>query len=372
MKILISIPSVSKKWGGTTSSLKNFYYGLSKLENVTCTVISTYTENEKNEIDTQILNDGNFKLFETKSEGWRYSKELKSYLKNNINKYDLVWIHTIWTGMDFFASKYAKKLRIPYVITPHGMIDPIAFQRKGLKKKVYWSLIEKKIFDNVAATHCITKKESLDADNLVNSKKFVVANGTKEEIFLEKDYKKLHSIAYIGRFHEIKALDLLLKSLVNIRNLNLIVAGGGEKDYEEYIYNLVKELKLEDRVIFKGFANDKTKREIFEQSLFLVLPSHTEGLSMVGLEAIMNSTPVLTTEKCNFNEVQEYNAGMVMKDNNPETIEKYLNTMIDSDLELMSKNAYNLALEKFSIDSVSKKIYQEFEKIINEKNGFIQ
>ena len=93
---------------------------------------------------------------------------------------------------------------------------------------------------------------------------------------------------------------------------------------------------------------------------------------MVGLEAIMNSTPVLTTEKCNFNEVQEYNAGMVMKDNNPETIEKYLNTMLDSDLEHMSKNAYNLALEKFSIDSVSKKIYQEFEKIINEKNGFIQ
>jgi glycosyltransferase involved in cell wall biosynthesis len=63
---------------------------------------------------------------------------------------------------------------------------------------------------------------------------------------------------------------------------------------------------------------------------------------------------------------------MVMKDNNPEMIEKYINIMLDSDLKLMSRNAYNLALEKFSIDSVSKKIYQEFEKIINEKNGFVQ
>jgi hypothetical protein len=28
------IPSISKKWGGTTSSLKNFYYGLTKIANV--------------------------------------------------------------------------------------------------------------------------------------------------------------------------------------------------------------------------------------------------------------------------------------------------------------------------------------------------
>lgn len=368
MNILMIIPSVSKKWGGTTSSLKNFYYGLSKLENVTCTIISTYTENEKDEIDSEILNDNNFKLFETKSEGWRYSTELKNYLKNNIKKYDFVWIHALWTGTTYFASKYAKKFNIPYVVTPHGMIEPDALQRKGLKKKIYWSVIEKKVFDNASAIHCITEAEKTYSNNLSKTRAFIIPNGIKNEIFLEKDYLSLNSISFIGRFHEKKALDLLLKSLVNIKNLNLIVAGGGEKDYEEYIYTLVKELQIEDRVIFKGFANDKIKREIFEQSLFLVLPSHTEGLSMVGLEAIMNSTPVLTTEKCNFNEVQDYNAGMVIKDNNPEMIEKYINVMLDSDLELMSRNAYNLALEKFSIDSVSKKIYQEFKKIINEKS----
>jgi glycosyltransferase involved in cell wall biosynthesis len=366
MKILMIIPSISNIWGGTTSSLKNFYYGLTKLANVKCTIVSTYTQTEKDEIDPKLLNNSDFKLFETKSEGWRYSKKLKDYLKENLKDFDLVWIHAIWTGTSFFASRYAKKFRIPYIVTPHGMIEPDALQRKGLKKKIYWSLIEKKVFDNASAIHCITDAEKTYSDNLSKTRAFVIPNGISNEIFLEKDYSNLNSISFIGRFHEKKALDLLLKSLVNFQNLNLIVAGGGEKDYEEYIYNLVKELKLENRVIFKGFANDKIKRKIFEQSLFLVLPSHTEGLSMVGLEAIMNSTPVLTTEKCNFNEVHEYNAGLVMKNNNPSTIEKFINIMLKSDLEIMSKNAYNLALEKFSIDSVSKSIYKEFKKITNE------
>lgn len=366
MKILMIIPSVSKKWGGTTSSLKNFYYGLTKIVNVKCEIVSTYTENEKNEIDTVLLNNSDFKLFETKSEGWRYSKELKDYLRENIKDFDLVWIHAIWTGTSFFASRYAKKFNIPYIVTPHGMIKSDALQRKGLKKKIYWTLIEKNVFDNASAIHCITESEKIYSDDLSKTRAFVIPNGITNEIFLEKDYSKLNSISFIGRFHEIKALDLLLKSLVNIENLNLIVAGGGEKEYEEYIYNLVKELKLENRVILKGFANDEIKREIFEKSLFLVLPSYTEGLSMVGLEAIMNSTPVLTTEKCNFNEVQECNAGIVIKDNKPATIEKYIKIMLEADLEVMSKNAYNLALEKFSIDSVSQNIYKEFEKIINE------
>ncbi|TLP36821.1 glycosyltransferase [Arcobacter arenosus] len=366
MKILMIIPSLSKKWGGTTSSLKNFYYGLNKINNVKCSVLATYTQKEYPEIDENILNDSNFKLFEAKKEGWRYSKELNSFLNKNLENFDLVWIHTIWTSIDFFVSKYSKKFKKPYTITPHGMLDPIAFQRKGLKKKIYWSLIEKNIFYNCSAIHAITNKEYSDINKLSKQNKFVIPNGLQNEEFLNKNYTSLNSIAFIGRFHEIKALDLLLKSLVNIKNLNLIIAGAGEKDYEEYIYNLVKELKLESRVIFKGFANAKIKKEIFEKSLFLVLPSHTEGLSMVGLEAIMNSTPVLTTEKCNFNEVQEYNAGMVMKNNHPETISKYINMMLDSDLKKMSKNAHNLALERFSIDSVSKKIYKEFEKIINE------
>ncbi len=365
MKVLMIIPSISRKWGGTTTSVMNFYNGLTHHSNVSCTVLTTVTEDEIYEISDEILDNEDFILFATKSAGWRYSKELKDYLQKHVKSYDLIWIHALWTGTTFYAAKYAKKCNIPYIVTPHGMIEPDALKRKGFKKKLYWLLIEKRVFDSAAAIHCITEAESMYAKQLTKTKNFVIPNGIEEEPFLEKGYNQLKSICFIGRFHEKKALDLLLKAIATIDDVKLLIAGGGEEEYEKYIYRLVEELQIVDRVEFKGFADKAVKKEMFQESAFLVLPSHTEGLSMVGLESVMNSTPVLTTRKCNFDEVEQYNAGMVMENNNPEIIREYILKMFENNIEVMSKNAHILAMEKFSIDSVSEKMFDKFKKIVD-------
>ena len=285
------------------------------------------------------------------------------FLKTNAKQYDLIWIHTLWTGATYNAAKYAYKYNIPYILTPHGMIEPSSLERKAIKKKLYWSLVEKKIFDRAAAIHCITEAESLFAKKLSNTTAFVIPNAVQQQPWIDKDHASIKKICFIGRFHEKKALDLLLQALSKIDNINLLVAGGGDKEYEEYIYSLVEKLGLKDRVEFKGFADDSLKKEIYTNSTFLVLPSHTEGLSMVGLESVMHSTPVLTTKKCNFDEVEQYNAGMVMETNDPETIKEYILKMFATDIKQMSKNAYQLANEKYSIKSVANMMLEELKKI---------
>ncbi len=366
MKILLIIPSVSKKWGGTTTSVMNFYNGLKQHPNVSCTVLTTVTEAEKSEISGEILENNNFIFFPTKNSGWRYSKELKDYLQKYVKSCDLIWIHALWTGTTYYAAKYAKKYNVPYIVTPHGMIEPDALKRKGLKKKLYWSLIEKRIFDNARAIHCITEEESLHSKQLSKTKNFVIPNGVEEEPFVNKEYDQLEFICFIGRFHEKKALDLLLKAIVTMDDIKLLVAGGGEQEYENYIYDLVKELHMEERVEFMGFANKAEKKEMLMKSSFIVVPSYTEVLTFVALESIMHSTPVLLTRRCNFNEIEEYNAGMVMEDNDPEVIREYILKMFESNIEEMSKNAHNLAMEKFSINSVSDLMLNEFEKMTHE------
>lgn len=366
MKILMIIPSVSKKWGGTTTSVLNFYNGMNQNTNVECTVLTTVTEDEKNEINDEVLNNNDFILFPTKSSGWRYSKELNSYLQKQVKFYDLIWIHALWTGTTFYASKYARRYNVPYIISPHGMIEPSALKRKGLKKKLYWRLIEQRVFDKASAIHCITSTEAEYARQLTKTRNFVIPNGTEDEPFLKKKYDQLKSICFIGRFHEIKALDLLLKAIAKIDDIKLLVAGGGEKEYEKYIYGLVKKLKIEDRVEFKGFANKEEKKNILLKSAFIVVPSFSEVLSLVALESIMHSTPVLLTRQCNFNEIEEYNAGMIMENNATKIISEYILKMLDSDIETMSRNAHKLAMKKYSIDSVSHRMMREFEKIVNE------
>lgn len=358
MKLLLMIPSLSKQWGGTTTSLYNFYKGLQSLGH-NCTVLSTLTSDEKNDIDSNILGSRDFIFFETKQTNWRRSKSLRQYLESNGANYDLIWIHAIWTWISYFGSKYAKKHHIPYIVSPHGMIEPDALSRKAFKKQLYWKLIEKNIFDYAAAIHCITEAEEQFSKNLSSTKTFVVPNGVPRAMFMDKEYESLNAICFIGRFHEKKALDLLLRALEKVENLLLYVGGSGEKAYEDYIFSLVDELGISERVIFKGFVNEALKREIFSKSLFLVLPSYTEGLSMVGLEAIMSSTPVLVTQKCNFDEIESYNAGLVIENNDPKLLAENIVKMLNADIKSISKNAYKLAMEKFSIESTASKITNE-------------
>ncbi len=363
MKILMITPSLSKKWGGTTTSLMNFYRGLTADNSIECKIVSIITADERNDIDEEISNNPDFLLFNVEKSVWRNSKLLNIFLKENAKSYDLIWIHTLWTGATFNAAKYANKYNIPYIITPHGMIESSSLERKAIKKKLYWSLVEKNIFNKAAAVHCITEAESVAAQKLTNTKTFVIPNAVKKQSFINKEHHILKNICFIGRFHEKKALDLLLQALSEINDINLIVAGGGDKEYEEYIYTLIEKLGLKGRVKFNGFADESLKKWIYTNSAFLVLPSHTEGLSMVGLESVMHSTPVLTTKKCNFDAVEHYNAGMVMEDNTPPTIKKYILQMLEGDIKQMSKNSHRLANEKYSIDSVTHLMLKELKKI---------
>ena len=130
MKILMIVPSLSTRWGGTTTSVLNFYNSLTQHDSVTCKVISTVNEGEKNEINNEVITNDDFVLFSTNNSTLRYSKDFKKHLRKNIKYFDVIWIHSLWTSTTFYAAKYARMYGVPYVISPHGMIEPDAIERK--------------------------------------------------------------------------------------------------------------------------------------------------------------------------------------------------------------------------------------------------
>lgn len=363
MKILMVVPSVSKNRGGTVASIMNFYRGVFDYDSIECTIVSTVTKNEIGQISSEILENEDFILFHTKSSGWRYSKKFKNYLQENLKFFDLIWVHTMWTSTTFFAAKFAMDYAIPYVITPHGMIEPGALNRKRLKKKLYWAFIEKSIFDNASMIHCITHNEEKQSKKLSKAETFVIPNGVEVGEFIHRNFKKLHQICFIGRFHSIKGLDLLLKAMKQVDNLKLVIAGGGEKTYEDYIFRLIDELNLGDRVEYVGFADKQKKSEIMARSKFIVVPSYSEVLSLVALEAISESLPVLITKQSHFDEIEYFGAGIIISNNEPETIKNGIEEMLQRNLENMSFNAYKLATENYSIHSLSQKLICRFNKI---------
>ncbi|WHP07363.1 glycosyltransferase [Acinetobacter corruptisaponis] len=100
-------------------------------------------------------------------------------------------------------------------------------------------------------------------------------------------------IVHVGKFKQQKRHDILIKAYAKANVLQkLVLVGTGE--LMETSKQLVKELNIEDKVIFAGFQ--KNPYPFIKHAKLMVLSSDFEGLGLVILEAVVLGTPVISTD----------------------------------------------------------------------------
>ncbi|NEG89964.1 PssE/Cps14G family polysaccharide biosynthesis glycosyltransferase [Bifidobacterium aerophilum] len=111
---------------------------------------------------------------------------------------------------------------------------------------------------------------------------------------------KRFQVLFMGVLIQRKGVDDLLNALAELRNTNrlgnmhVVIAGTGAQ--EEELKTKAQNLGLSgDAVDFAGWTVGDKKRELFEHSQALVLPSYNEGLPVAVLEAISYGMPVVAT-----------------------------------------------------------------------------
>ena len=119
----------------------------------------------------------------------------------------------------------------------------------------------------------------------------------------------------IARLSEQKGLTYLLDamSLLTIKDIRLFIVGEGE--LREELENKVKELNLQDSVIFLGYRKDIV--ECINSFDFCVLPSVFEGFGLVAIEAFMNSKTLVATDIPGLNEVVTNKNGVIVPAKDP-------------------------------------------------------
>lgn len=107
-------------------------------------------------------------------------------------------------------------------------------------------------------------------------------------------------IIYVGRFDDNKAPDRLIEAFNYLRSnkkiggdIRLLFIGDGDKDYVDYLNNLLAKYDLKDSVFFLGFKDNPYK--YIKRSAILVSSSFSEGLPGVVIESIFLKTPVVAT-----------------------------------------------------------------------------
>jgi len=105
------------------------------------------------------------------------------------------------------------------------------------------------------------------------------------------------TVLFAGRLAEEKHVDVLIKAVAATPadlNVHLEIVGGGE--VRPSLEALVERLGLQNRVKFLGLASDDELREAYIRADLFCMPGTAELQSLVTLEAMSASTPVLLAD----------------------------------------------------------------------------
>lgn len=168
----------------------------------------------------------------------------------------------------------------------------------------------------------------------------------------------------VGRLHKGKGqLDLLYAfKLLRERRTDTILFIAGEGNLKVQLIETIKELNLESSVHILGYREDVA--ELLCAADYFVFPTYYEGLPGALIEAIISKTPTIVSSIAENMECLPKNGALFFK---PGDI-KELSMKMEQSLELndwkqRTELAYDNALKKFNIKSISKE-YETFYKTI--------
>lgn len=229
---------------------------------------------------------------------------------------DLLHLHGLWMYPSIACMHWARSTSRPYIITPHGMLDSWALKNSQWKKTLSKMLYEDR---NLRDASCLQAGSIAEYQAIreagLNNPICILPNG----IHLPDQAAEIPSppwtgliadksktLLYLGRLHPKKGLNNLLYAWqiatqkTNRDDWNLVIAGVGSLEYECELKNICSQLDLSSSVYFVGPQYHEAKLASYGAASAFILPSFSEGMPMVVLDAWSYGLPVLMTPQCNL------------------------------------------------------------------------
>ncbi len=172
-----------------------------------------------------------------------------------------------------------------------------------------------------------------------------------EKVLAERD----NLIGYIGRLSQEKGVLNFVQAIPKVleasENTRFVMIGQGPLRSE--VNKLLKQHHLADKVNLSDWIpHDEIPKHI-NQLRLLVLPSHTEGLPNIILEAIACGTPILVTSVGSIPDlIKDEETGFILEDNTPESIARgILRALRHPKLDKVAANARQLVEQNYTFEA---------------------
>lgn len=292
---------------------------------------------------------------------------------DGLGDYDIYHAQGIWQYHTYAVADVARSKDKPYLITPRGMLYPqdIAKSNKAFKiLSLRWRLLND--LNRAACVHTTCEEEMRHCRNLgVTSPCCVIPNPVEIKDYPYKKEDNIFRLGYLGRLSPRKNVEDLIRAFATLgdktKDAELLIIGGGDKEYEERLRNEVKQTGLQN-VRFAGFLSGEEKDRVIASCSVLAMPSEFENLGNVILEGLVRRIPCIATKGAPWDELNTRQCGWWVdysQDAITEAVHQALTTPLE-ELQAMGERGRKLMEERYSVDAVAKQMLSVYQWILGE------
>ena len=260
------------------------------------------------------------------------SWSLRRWLVRNIDRFDVVHIHGLYRFPPTFAATLARRKKVPYLIRPHGALDPFLYRRSSLSlplKRLYERWFDLPNLNAASAIHYTTADEMERTKFLqLKSTAIIVPNGLDWNAYAELPAPGAFRgrlgisasrplVLFLGRINFKKGLDLLVPAFSRVVQTHpdalLAIVGPDRERLGKDVRRWCKEHGVADKVVFVDHVSADEAVEAYVDANVFALSSYTENFGMTVVEAMACGCPVVISNEVNIcSVVQDGNAGLVV------------------------------------------------------------
>jgi glycosyltransferase involved in cell wall biosynthesis len=257
--------------------------------------------------------------------GWSpaFQRQLSAFVRDDVR---VVHSHGLWMFPNLYARRAAIEAKIPFVISPRGMVEHWSLSRSRWKKALAWNAFERGNLSAASLFHATSADEVGSLQSLGFRKPIaLIPNGidlpelgaapgrqTLESRFA--GLKDVRWLLFMSRLHPKKGVAELLQVWSTLHaqfpDWHLVVAGPDLDGYGDTLRQLTATLNLSRHVTFTGPLSGSDKECALANADLFVLPTHSENFGVAVAEALAYGIPAVTTKGAPWEDLQTSDCGL--------------------------------------------------------------
>lgn len=305
LNILHVIPSLSAVHGGPSRAIVAMERALTAAgANVTTATTDDDGPGRRLRRDDRMAeaNGATRIYFRKQIEFYKIAPALAPWLWKNVQRFDVVHIHALFSFASVVAGVIARLRRVPYVVRPLGTLSSFGMtERRPWLKRISLRLIEAPLLRGAAYVHLTSQSELDEARSLgLRFNGGVIPLGVERCDIppVEPEARRTASpdvarrtLLYLSRIDRKKNIEGLLSAFAMVarqrQNVTLNIAGDGPAEYVETLKAHAAALSIDRRVEWLGHVEGDAKSAVLAAADIFVLPSYSENFGIAAVEAML-------------------------------------------------------------------------------------